>query len=130
MHRLLVLYSVSRTADPLIRALHRRGKVVEQTVDSADGQTIGTGRILIGEYFRLLDAAGRPHPRRFSFGAGTSAATPGAFPRPRGDAALFRQNDNVLRFVLKQIAVDLSSTHADAPASCGESRAWRRRLAA
>lgn len=98
--------SVSGTADPLLAALFRRGEVCEEVlVDAAGTGAVPTGRLLVTpDDGRLVDAAGRPHPARHAFGAGTSAATPGAFSRPGTNAAFFRQNDHAARAVLQRLA--------------------------
>ncbi|MEU6353567.1 FAD/NAD(P)-binding protein [Streptomyces sp. NPDC047072] len=82
--------TVRRARDPLLRALHAEG-VAESPdgllrVDRADG--------------RVLDRAGRPHPRRFALGPHTDGRTPGAFTRPRTGGPAFRQNDATARSVL------------------------------
>jgi uncharacterized NAD(P)/FAD-binding protein YdhS len=82
--------AVGRARDPLLRELHADG--VAETpdgllrVDPADG--------------RLLDRAGRPHPRRFALGPYTDGRTPGAFTRPRTGGPAFRQNDATARAAL------------------------------
>jgi uncharacterized NAD(P)/FAD-binding protein YdhS len=82
--------TVGRARDPLLRELYADG--VAETpdgllrVDPADG--------------RLLDRAGRPHPRRFALGPYTDGRTPGAFTRPRTGGLAFRQNDATARAAL------------------------------
>ncbi len=49
---------------------------------------------------RVLDRAGRPHPRRFALGPHTDARGSGAFTRPRTGGVAFRQNDATARAVL------------------------------
>src|SRR5216110_370834 len=61
---------------------------------------------------RLLDGAGRPHPRRFALGPYTDGRTPGAFTRPRTGGPAFRQNDATARAAL----VFLHALAADAAA--------------
>ncbi|WP_062647132.1 FAD/NAD(P)-binding protein [Streptomyces maremycinicus] len=82
--------TLRRALDPLLRELHADG--ADETpdgllrVDRADG--------------RVLDRAGRPHPRRFALGPHTDGRTPGAFTRPRTGGPAFRQNDATARAVL------------------------------
>lgn len=82
--------TLARARDPLLRELHADG--VAETpdgllrVDPADG--------------RILDRAGRPHPRRFALGPHTDARAPGAFTRPRTGGPAFRQNDATARAAL------------------------------
>ncbi|RRQ85787.1 FAD/NAD(P)-binding protein [Streptomyces griseofuscus] len=82
--------TVARARDPLLRELHADGAAETPEgllrVDPRDG--------------RLLDGAGRPHPRRFALGPYTDARTPGAFTRPRTGGPAFRQNDATARAVL------------------------------
>jgi hypothetical protein len=92
--------SVARAADPLVRALHRRGELAEEIL--AGGQ-LSTGRIRTTVDAHLVDAEGRPHPRRLALGPHTSARSPGAFTRPRTNAVGFRQNDAVARRILTQL---------------------------
>ncbi|MFI5681468.1 FAD/NAD(P)-binding protein [Streptomyces cellulosae] len=79
--------TVGRARDPLLRSLHADGAAETPEgllrVDPADG--------------RILDRAGRPHPRRFALGPYTDARTPGAFTRPRTGGPAFRQNDATAR---------------------------------
>ncbi|MET7686265.1 FAD/NAD(P)-binding protein [Streptomyces sp. NPDC005423] len=82
--------TVRLALDPLLRGLHADGGAETPDgllrVDRADG--------------RLLDRAGRPHPRRFALGPYTDGRTPGAFTRPRTGGPAFRQNDATARAVL------------------------------
>ncbi|MDT0567504.1 FAD/NAD(P)-binding protein [Streptomyces sp. DSM 3412] len=83
--------TVARVRDGLLRELYEDGSVVETAeglvaVDPGDG--------------RVLDRAGRPHPRRFALGPYTNSRTPGAFTRPRTGGPAFRQNDATARAVL------------------------------
>ncbi|WP_406009813.1 FAD/NAD(P)-binding protein [Streptomyces sp. NBC_00637] len=82
--------TLRRAVDPLLRELHADGAGETPDgllrVDRADG--------------RVLDRAGRPHPRRFALGPHTDGRTPGAFTRPRTGGPAFRQNDATARAVL------------------------------
>ncbi|MFE3772251.1 FAD/NAD(P)-binding protein [Streptomyces sp. NPDC057579] len=82
--------TVLRTRDRLLAALHADGARATDggllAVDPADG--------------RILDRAGRPHPRRFALGPYTDARGSGAFTRPRTNAPAFRQNDATARALL------------------------------
>ncbi|MER5817411.1 FAD/NAD(P)-binding protein [Streptomyces californicus] len=82
--------SLRHTASPLLRALRDEGAAVTGSgllsVDPADS--------------RVLDRAGRPHPRRFALGPFTTARNSGAFTRPRTGGPAFRQNDAAARAAL------------------------------
>jgi uncharacterized NAD(P)/FAD-binding protein YdhS len=82
--------TVRRARDPLLRRLYDDGAAETPDgllrVDRADG--------------RILDRAGRPHPRRFALGPHTDGRTPGAFTRPRTGGPAFRQNDATARAAL------------------------------
>lgn len=82
--------SLRHTASPLLRALRDEGAALTGTgllsVDPADS--------------RVLDRAGRPHPRRFALGPFTTARNSGAFTRPRTGGPAFRQNDAAARAAL------------------------------
>ncbi|MGW8983927.1 FAD/NAD(P)-binding protein [Streptomyces parvus] len=82
--------SLRHTASPLLRALRDGGAAITDdgllAVDPADS--------------RVLDDAGRPHPRRFALGPFTTARSSGAFTRPRTGGPAFRQNDAAARAAL------------------------------
>ncbi|MDN3263888.1 FAD/NAD(P)-binding protein [Streptomyces sp. CSDS2] len=82
--------AVGRTRDSLLRALRADGAA--ETPDGLLRTDPRDGRI--------LDTAGRPHPRRFALGPYTDVRTPGAFTRPRTGGPAFRQNDATARAVL------------------------------
>ena len=112
--------TLAASADPLVHALYTRGELAEQELTAPEGgATIGTGRVLVSPDFQIIDMAGRAHPRRYAFGAWTSAATAAAFSRPRTNSPFFLQNDaaarNVLR-LLQQPTVGLATEpqHRDA----------------
>lgn len=63
-----------RTADPLMSHLLRTGQCRPYTVAGADGQDYETGGLAVTPRpYRLLDAAGVPHPRRFAYGVPTES---------------------------------------------------------
>ncbi len=94
--------SVTRVADVLLQRMRDGGDLTEETVpDPVTGDLLPSGRIhtRVADS-RLLDAAGRPQPRRFAVGPHTSARSSAAFTRPRTNALSFRQNDTVAREIL------------------------------
>lgn len=96
--------TVAATKDALLRALYDDGAASTATgllaVDPLDS--------------RVLDRAGRPHPRRFALGPYTDARSAGAFARPRTNAPSFRQNDATARALLRF----LRERAGPAPARC------------
>ncbi|MGW3461307.1 FAD/NAD(P)-binding protein [Streptomyces olivaceoviridis] len=82
--------TVRRARDSLLRQLHADGAA--ETPDGLLRVDPGDGRV--------LDRAGRPHPRRFALGPYTDTRAPGAFTRPRTGGPAFRQNDATARAVL------------------------------
>jgi uncharacterized NAD(P)/FAD-binding protein YdhS len=82
--------TVERARDGLLRGLHADG-----AAESPDGLL----RVAADDG-RILDADGRPHPRRFALGPYTDGRTPGAFTRPRTGGPAFRQNDATARAAL------------------------------
>ncbi|MER6347431.1 FAD/NAD(P)-binding protein [Streptomyces sp. NPDC001595] len=82
--------TVARSRDPLLRELYAEGAAATPDgllrVDPDDG--------------RVLDGAGRPHPRRFALGPHTDVRGAGAFTRPRSGGPAFRQNDAAARAAL------------------------------
>lgn len=95
--------SARRATDPLLRNLFHRGELAEELLLDAEAER-STGRIHTTTEGLLVDATGRPHPRRFALGPHTSARSPGAFTRPRTNAPGFRQNDAVARHILARAA--------------------------
>ncbi|WP_033290039.1 FAD/NAD(P)-binding protein [Amycolatopsis jejuensis] len=94
--------SVSRVSDPLLRRLRDAGALAEEAVPDVGGVPLNSGRIATTiTDFRLLTAAGTPHPRRFAVGPHTSVRSAGAFTRPRTNAVSFRQNDALAREILR-----------------------------
>ncbi|MET9294625.1 FAD/NAD(P)-binding protein [Streptomyces sp. NPDC003077] len=86
--------SVARTRDPLLRGLRADGAAVTPAdllaADPKDG--------------RVLDGAGRPHPRRFALGPHAEGGSAGAFTRPHTNGPAFRQNDATARALLGFLA--------------------------
>jgi hypothetical protein len=86
--------TVGRARDALLRELQEDGAA--ETPDGLLRVDPGDGRI--------LDRAGRPHPRRFALGPFTDGRTSGAFTRPRTGGPAFRQNDATARAALEFLA--------------------------
>ncbi|MQY20194.1 FAD/NAD(P)-binding protein [Nocardia macrotermitis] len=92
---------VTRTTNPIVRALHDRGRLgAERLV--GESSVLSTGRIhTSGIDGQLFDSGGVAHPRRFALGPHTSLRIAGAFSRPRTNALGFRENDSVACQVLR-----------------------------
>ncbi|MEU0399129.1 FAD/NAD(P)-binding protein [Streptomyces sp. NPDC006197] len=65
---------VRRTADPLMEGLLRTGQGRPYRIAGVDGSSYETGGLAVSERpYRLLDARGVPHPRRFAYGVPTES---------------------------------------------------------
>jgi hypothetical protein len=89
----------------LVRRLNARGHYVEDVVHEGTGApAYRSGRVRVDSALRLIDADGRPHPRRFAVGPWVAAGGfTSAFARPRTNAGFFRQNDALARSVLAAV---------------------------
>ncbi|ROO85789.1 FAD-NAD(P)-binding protein [Actinocorallia herbida] len=95
--------TLRHTKDPLLRALRDRGEIREETLDGADG-TIPLDRVA-SRGNRLVDAAGRVHPRRFALGYGVGGAfVPVGYSPPRANGIAFRNADALARRVLTELS--------------------------
>jgi len=101
--------SVTRSANPLLRQLHRSGLGAQQQLLSAEGLH-STGRLLVSERNELLSPVGVPSRRLFGVGPGMSGWGSGAFARPGTNAAPFRENDALARRVLTVLAGQCGSS--------------------
>lgn len=97
--------SVSRTTDPLLRALYERGDVVEEVVADASGWQANTGKVMVsGSDVKVVQADGTEHRARHGVGAFTNRPASGVLSRPGTNAPMFRQNDTVARSILTTLA--------------------------
>lgn len=63
-----------RTTDPLIARLLERGECVLHQIPCPSGTAYRTGGLSVTDRpYSMMDAHGRPHPRRFAFGVPTEA---------------------------------------------------------
>lgn len=86
--------SLSRSEDRLLRDLYAAGEAIEES-----------GRLAVASDGRVLDPSlGGPHPRRLALGHHTGGRAVAAFARPRTNAPAFRQNDAVVRALLRSLA--------------------------
>jgi hypothetical protein len=96
--------TVRHSGNDLLRRLVRDGAAIEEVLlDSRDGSTHPSGRLLVTADRNLVGADGRPHPRRYAIGHPTSRRAAAAFARPRTNAIAFRQNDALARLLLAQL---------------------------
>jgi hypothetical protein len=96
--------SVQHADDVLVRRMSARGQYVEDVVGQAPAPVYRSGRVRVDAALRLIDAEGRPHPRRFAVGPWVAAGGfTAAFARPRTNAGFFRQNDALARAVLASV---------------------------
>ncbi|MEV7597421.1 FAD/NAD(P)-binding protein [Kitasatospora sp. NPDC089797] len=99
-------HALARTLDPVLRELHRSGRVVEEVLSDHE-HTHRSGLVTIDPAdSRLLDPAlgGAPHPRRTALGPHTNLRAAAAFARPRTNSPGFRQNDAAARALLRALA--------------------------
>ncbi|MGW7329473.1 FAD/NAD(P)-binding protein [Streptomyces sp. NPDC054840] len=95
-----------RCPDALLRGLLECGEAVECVRTDRDGFAHRSGllRVSPGD-FRVVDASGRPHPRRYALGPFTSIRHFATFTRPRANGLSFRQNDALARDALRTLGV-------------------------
>ncbi|GAA4662269.1 FAD/NAD(P)-binding protein [Streptomyces chumphonensis] len=94
-----------RTADPLMRRLREDGRAVPFRIDGACGVRYETGGMTVTPRpSRLVDAQGRPHPRRFAHGVPTESVhwVTAAAARPGVDSVSLGDADAIARAVLDQ----------------------------
>ncbi|MGP4092411.1 FAD/NAD(P)-binding protein [Streptomyces sp. KR55] len=92
-----------RTADPLLRRLLAAGHCRPFRVRSADGTSYETGGLEVTDRpYHVVDATGRPHPRRFAHGVPTESVhwVTAAGIRPGVDSVTLGDSDAVARAVL------------------------------
>ncbi|MEU6480361.1 FAD/NAD(P)-binding protein [Streptomyces sp. NPDC047017] len=94
---------VRRTADPLLQHLLRTDQIAPYRVPGARGGGYETGGLAVTERpYRIIDAQGRAHPRRFAFGVPTEHVhwVTAAGIRPGVDSVTLADSDAVARAVL------------------------------
>ncbi|MFI0980773.1 FAD/NAD(P)-binding protein [Streptomyces sp. NPDC021093] len=94
---------LARTRDPLLRELLADGQCAPYRVSAAAGPLLETGGIAVTERpYRLVDARGRPHPRRFAYGIPTEGVhwVTAAGIRPGVDSVTLGDSDAIARAVL------------------------------
>ncbi|WNI18890.1 FAD/NAD(P)-binding protein [Actinacidiphila sp. ITFR-21] len=92
-----------RTEDPLMRHLLTAGQCRPYTIAAGPGEPYESGGLAVTERpYRLLDAAGRAHPRRYAYGIPTEAVhwVTAAGIRPGVDSVTLGDSDAIARAVL------------------------------
>jgi uncharacterized NAD(P)/FAD-binding protein YdhS len=102
---------VHRTTDPLLRTLLDRGECQPYRIPiRGGGHYVAGGVAVTRRPYRLLDAADRPHPRRFAFGVPTESVhwVTAAGIRPGVNSVILGDADAIARTCLRTAA-----EHAD-----------------
>ncbi|WP_327233345.1 FAD/NAD(P)-binding protein [Streptomyces sp. NBC_01317] len=97
------------TADPLLRHLLMSGQCRPHRIADPEGTPYESGGLAVtDEPFRLIDAEGRTHPRRFAFGVPTEAVhwATAAGIRPGVNSVTLQDSDAIARAVLSTGARD------------------------
>ncbi|CAM5599291.1 hypothetical protein SBADM41S_07923 [Streptomyces badius] len=107
---------VRRTRDPLLAYLLATGQASPYRIDGACGTRYETGGLAVTERpYRVVDAEGRAHPRRFAYGVPTEAVhwVTAAGIRPGVNSAILGDADALARTVL---SLEPAGGAADEPA--------------
>ncbi|WP_318204970.1 FAD/NAD(P)-binding protein [Streptomyces sp. SCL15-4] len=91
------------TADPLLRRLLASGRCRPHRIGDPEGTSYETGGLAVtGAPFRVIDAEGRAHPRRFAFGVPTESVhwATAAGIRPGVNSVTLQDSDAIARAVL------------------------------
>lgn len=100
---------IRRTADPLLTHLLATGQCRPYRISSDSGPDVVTGGLAVSERpYRLVDAAGRTHPRRFAYGVPTEAVhwVTAAGIRPGVNSVTLGDSDAIARAVLALTPAD------------------------
>ncbi|WP_432078406.1 FAD/NAD(P)-binding protein [Streptomyces sp. YPW6] len=109
---------VRRTADPLMDGLLRTGQGRPHRVAGTDGSSYETGGLAVSERpYRLIDARGVPHPRRFAYGVPTESVhwVTAAGIRPGVGSVTLEDSDAVAAAVLALAEPSAGAVRATAP---------------
>lgn len=105
-----------RTVDPLMRHLLDTGQAAPYRITRSNGTDYETSGLAVTERpYRLLDARGRPYPRRFAYGIPTEAVhwATAAGIRPGVDSVTLADSDAIARAVLGPVTVRQAATQTD-----------------
>lgn len=95
---------VRRTGDPLLARLLSAGEVAPYRIAGSCGTSYETGGVSVTERpYRVVDARGRAHPRRFAYGVPTEAVhwVTAAGIRPGVNSVTLGDSDAIARAVLE-----------------------------
>ncbi|MYR47443.1 FAD/NAD(P)-binding protein [Streptomyces sp. SID5910] len=109
---------LDRTADPLLRGLLESGEAAPFRIGGARGTGFRTPGLAVTERpGRVVDAAGRAHPRRFALGVPTEGVhwVTAAGIRPGSDSATLGDTDAVARAVLALEPARAAAQPAEVP---------------
>jgi uncharacterized NAD(P)/FAD-binding protein YdhS len=98
-----------RTADPLLRNLLASGQCTTHRITSPGSMPHETGGLAVtSRPYRLIDACGRVHPRRFAFGVPTEAVhwVTAAGVRPGVNSVTLADADAIAQAALTKAAAD------------------------
>jgi hypothetical protein len=99
----LPVTDIRATSDPLVRGLLESGACATYRIpDAESGDFVSGGLAVTPKPYRLLDATGRAHPRRFAFGVPTEPVHWGtaAGVRPGVDSVILGDADAIARACL------------------------------
>jgi len=108
---------LSRADDPVLKHLLATGQCRRFTVTGPSGDDYLTAGLEVTERpYRLVDASGRAHPRRFALGIPTEAVhwVTAAGIRPGVDSVLLGDTDSIARSVLSTVPAERADTAAAA----------------
>lgn len=104
-----------RTADPLLRQLSATGQCRPHRIPGAYGTSYETGGLDVTERpYRIIDAHGRAHPRRFAYGVPTEGVhwVTAAGIRPGVNSVTLGDADAIAHAVLALPPISRQDTHA------------------
>jgi hypothetical protein len=98
----LPVLDVRTTTDPLMVRLREQGAVVPYRIPDPAGDYETGGLAVTSRPYRLIDATGRPHPRRFAYGIPTEAVhwVTAAGIRPGVNSVILADADAIARAAL------------------------------
>jgi len=124
---------IRQTTDPLIASLLAHGECTTYRIPDPDADYRTGGLAVTPKPYRIVDAAGRAHPRRYAFGVPTEPVHWGtaAGVRPGVDSVILGDADAIARAALSVVDVggldDARSSLLDHPGGRAASASERRR---